>query len=306
MSVKTLCKILSAEEAGRRLDQTIAALWPDVSRKSAKRIILAGGCYTGNQRCQSPSTLLEPGCRLKICFEPGLPFLEFRLDQSAICYEDERFIIVNKPSGLPVNLSATGREGSLQLGIREWMSRRGSGHEPAVIHRLDQPTSGLVLFGKDPEAEKHLYRLFREGNVAKEYLALASPVPFQADGTIRGRIARRTDRRNQYAVSRTRGREAETRFSRLAADAAASTALLHIRPLTGRPHQIRVHLAYIGSPVAGDTLYGGQPDPLIFGLHAWQATFPHVDRREPVRAVAPVPGGWVERFGWIPAALPPC
>lgn len=274
----------------------MAALWPDISRKLAQRVIAAGGCYLDGHRCHVPATPVWTDARLRVCVDPERPFTRFHLHSDDVLYQDSQLLVVRKPSGTPVNLSATGQEGSIQKGVKEYLDAGGLAHPAAVIHRLDSHTSGLVLFGKDPETEKYLYRLFREGAIRKMYLALVSPAPVDPEGTIRTNIAKRVDRRNQYAVSRTRGKAAVTRYAVRVKVGDGTQALLAVWPETGRPHQIRVHLAWVGCPVVGDVLYGGPAAPALFGLHAFRLVFPHPATGRPLRLTAPLPDSWLQRF----------
>jgi len=290
MGVRTFTAVIAAERAGMRLDRLIADLWPELSRKLAQRIIAAGGCYLDGRRRQVAASPAPAGGRLKVCVDPDQPFRTFRLEPSAILFEDDDLLVVDKPSGTPVALSATGQEGSVQLGVAEHLARAGAAHRPAVLHRLDQPTSGVLLFA------------FRRGGIRKTYLAMVHPAPARPEGRIEAAIARRVDRRNQYKVSRERGKASLTEYRRLGGGP-DGTALLAVTPRTGRSHQIRVHLAWIGAPIAGDVLYGGAAHPAVFGLHARRLELPHPRTSRPVAFAAPVPAAWLDAFPWL-AGIP--
>ncbi len=298
MGVRTFTAVIAAERAGARLDRLIADLWPELSRKLAQRIIAAGGCYLDGRRRQVAASPAPAGGRLKVCVDPDQPFRTFRLEPSAILFEDDDLLVVDKPSGTPVALSATGQEGSVQLGVAEHLARAGAAHRPAVLHRLDQPTSGVLLFAKNEPTEKAVYELFRRGGIRKTYLALVHPAPARPEGRIEAAIARRVDRRNQYKVSRERGKASLTEYRRLGGGP-DGTALLAVTPRTGRSHQIRVHLAWIGAPIAGDVLYGGAAHPAVFGLHARRLELPHPRTNRPVAFAAPVPAAWLAAFPWL-------
>ncbi len=286
MGVRTFTAVIGAEQAGTRLDRLIADLWPELSRKLAQRIVTAGGCYLDGRRLQVAATPAPAGGRLKVCVDPDHPFRAFHLEPSAVLFEDDDLLVVDKPSGTPVALSATGQEGSVQLGAAAHLARAGAAHRPAVLHRLDQPTSGVLLFAKNTPAEKAVYERFRLGGVMKTYLALVHPAPARSAGRIEAAIARRVDRRNQYKVSRERGKPSLTEYRRLG-QGPDGTALLAVSPRTGRSHQIRVHLAWIGAPIVGDALYGGAAHPAVFDC---------------------TPGGWScptrARAGWLFSPLP--
>lgn len=296
MPVRTFQTTITDALAGVRLDRAIATLWPELSRKMAQRIIEAGGAHLNGTRTHVPATPLAPGHRLRICVDPSAPFRTFRLDPARILREDRWILVIDKPSGTPVNLSATGQEGSVQRGVEEYLASTGCAHHPAVLHRLDMGTSGILLFAKDKETEKSLYALFRDRKIEKQYLALALPGPQPATGTIRTNIAKCVDRLNQYRVSRERGKEAITRYESLPVKEEPGLSLVRVWPLTGRPHQIRVHLAWRGAPILGDTLYGGQAHDDLFGLHAFQIRFPHPRSREIVTVQTAPPEEWIQHF----------
>lgn len=302
MGVRTFTAVIEAARAGVRLDRLIADLWPELSRKLAQRIVAAGGCYLDGHRLQVAATPAPAGGRLKVCVDPDLPFRTFRLEPSAILFEDDDLLVVDKPSGTPVALSATGQEGSIQLGAADYLARTGAAHRPAVLHRLDQPTSGVLLFAKNGAAEKSVYETFRRGAAAKTYLALVDPAPARPTDRIEAAIARRVDRRNQYKVSRERGKASLTEYRRLGGGPDGTT-LLAVAPRTGRSHQIRVHLAWIGAPILGDTLYGGAAHPAVFGLHARRLELPHPRTGRPVAFTAPLPPMWLGTFPWL-AGIP--
>ncbi|MBP7868351.1 MAG: RluA family pseudouridine synthase [Acidobacteria bacterium] len=292
MGVRTFSATLAPDAALTRLDRLVADLWPELSRKLARKVIEAGGCFVDGARCHVPATQPRPGSRVRVCVDPDRPFVRFTLDPARVLFEDPHLLVVDKPSGVPVNLSATGQEGSLQRGVEDYLASHGLPGRPAVLHRLDTGTSGVVLFGKTPEAERRVYALFRERKVLKTYLAVVSPPPLNPAGTVRTLIARRLDRLNQYAVRRERGKEALTRYRTLHADPGAGWALLAVSPETGRPHQIRVHLAWIGCPIAGDRLYGGREDAPFFGLHAFRVSLPHPRTGDPLVVRALPPANW--------------
>jgi len=247
---------------------------------------------------RNPAWVLPPGVRVEVHVKHPAPQTAPEFGPDRILFEDDDLLVVDKPSGTPVALSATGQEGSVQLGVAEHLARAGAAHRPAVLHRLDQPTSGVLLFAKNEPTEKAVYELFRRGGIRKTYLALVHPAPARPEGRIEAAIARRVDRRNQYKVSRERGKASLTEYRRLGGGP-DGTALLAVTPRTGRSHQIRVHLAWIGAPIAGDVLYGGAAHPAVFGLHARRLELPHPRTNRPVAFAAPVPAAWLAAFPWL-------
>jgi 23S rRNA (cytosine1962-C5)-methyltransferase len=184
-------------------------------------------------------------------------------------YEDEHLLVVNKPAGL--NTHSPGPWAG--EGIYDWLKHR----EPrwaklAILHRLDKETSGLMVFGKTPLANRSLTEQFTRRLVRKKYLLLTDRAMPRREFAVNSRMVRLGER---YASS-TRGEPAETRFRRISDEATERRApvLVEAEPLTGRTHQIRVQAADSGFPILGDTLYGGTPAPRVC-LHAAELAFRH-------------------------------
>lgn len=180
-------------------------------------------------------------------------------------------------------------------------ARAGRRQEVTLIHRLDRPTSGLMLFALHPRAARGLARLWRAGRVAKRYLAVISGDPGEEPLVLDQAIARDPLTPGRFAPS-SRGRPARTAVRTLIRGATQN--LVEARPLTGRSHQIRVHLAAAGWPVAGDVLYGGAPAPRLM-LHAWRLELPHPVTGEGLSLTAPPPEEFAAQLQRCGLALPP-
>jgi 23S rRNA (cytosine1962-C5)-methyltransferase len=199
-----------------------------------------------------------------------------------VIFEDEHLLAVNKPAGWNTHAPSP----FAGEGIYDWLKHR----EPrwsslAIIHRLDKETSGVLVFGKTPLANKSLTEQFAGRNVRKKYLLLTDKTVPPKEFTVKTALLRVGEK---YA-SRPGGEIAETRFTPLA-DAKFSISGLKMvtaEPLTGRTHQIRVHAAESGFPILGDTLYGGTASSRVF-LHATEIAFTHPATHEPVKFFAPV------------------
>jgi len=209
-----------------------------------------------------------------------------------VVYEDERLLALNKPAGLPCHPTKRGPLSSLAGRLR---LRFGEGVPLHFINRLDRETSGLTLLAKDREAARELRSLWAARKAEKEYLALVHGKPKKPEGLIDVPIG--PDESSPVAVKdkvRPDGAAALTRYRllRLISRAEGDFALLAVRPVTGRKHQIRIHLAHIGCPVAGDKLYGADPEAYLafvqgrltaaqrrrlilpnHALHAWKLAF---------------------------------
>jgi 23S rRNA (cytosine1962-C5)-methyltransferase len=218
-----------------------------------------------------------------------------------VIFEDEHLLVVAKPAGWNTHSPAP----FAGEGIYDWLKHR----EPrwsslAILHRLDKETSGILVFGKTPLANKLLTEQFTDRRVHKKYLLLTDkPVPAK-DFTVKTSLVRVGEK---YA-SRAGGELAETKFTPVAdAKFAANSAGLKMvtaEPFTGRTHQIRVHAAESGFPILGDTLYGGTPSSRVF-LHATEIAFTHPATSEPVKFTAPVDFDKELRLGLRTAVIEP-
>lgn len=238
-----------------------------------------------------------------------------RLPEDSILFEDSWVIAINKPSGL-FTQAARGVP-SLQVQLAEFFSaRNATSDEPLVgiIHRLDRPTSGVVLFGLNSSAVRRLNDQFRQRTVAKSYLALVEGVPGECgyatdwlrkiDDVAKGEVCKETDAAAKLA---------KLSWQRIATQ--DGNSLLKVELETGRMHQIRLQMAARGWPIVGDQLYGASSvvrerqtndeDSLeyvqqgVFGLHAVTITFRHPKTARELCLKAPMPQGWIDRFPWL-------
>ncbi len=274
-SIFFLMKIFKFEiekvDSGVRIDKFLA-LKTGISRRMVKKIILSGGCFLNGKRCHIQSYILREGDRVKLFFEEKGEFNTYLLNEKDILFEDEYFLVINKISGVPVSLSVTGVEDSIQRGIIRYFKNIGIYHRPSVIHRLDKGTSGVLIFGKSKEVEKRFYEMFRNREIEKEYIAVLCGEVKEKRGRIKTKIARDPKFLNKYKIAYNRGKEAITRFKLLKVE--KNLSFVKLIPKTGRPHQLRVHMSFYGNPILGDTLYGGREENRLY-LHAHRLKFKH-------------------------------
>ena len=287
--------IADGEEAGR-LDRHLASRLQRLSRSRIQRLINAGQVLVNGQPTTSryrPQagdliSVLQPGN------EPATP--EPENIPLSIIYEDEDILVLNKPEGMVTHPGAGHAHGTLVnalLGYRpELASVALDPLRPGIIHRLDRDTSGVLVVAMNPTAQERLMAQFKARTIEKLYLAVLNGRVTPDRARIDAPIGRDPSNRLRMAVVKD-GKRAVTEY--VVRQALRGATLTDVRLLTGRTHQIRVHLAYIGHPVIGDSVYGvGSPRDNAYRLllHAWQLGFVHPRTSESMRFAAPLP----ERF----------
>lgn len=247
-----------------RFDLAVVAV-AGISRAHAQRLIGDGRALVDGRRRRASDRLLG-GERITV--ELTAPPDASLLPESIplrVAYEDDTMLIVDKPAGLVVHPSAGHGSGTLVNALLGRAAARGEPlgsiagvGRPGIVHRLDKETSGLIVVAKTDAAQASLMRQFGERTIDKEYLALVRGEAPAPRGRIEAPIGRDPRDRQRMAVVGG-GRESVTEYEQLAAG--GGYALLSLRPRTGRTHQIRAHLAYLGLPIAGDLRYGGGEGP---------------------------------------------
>lgn len=251
--------LFSTPSGGGRLDHVLVDELGDLSRNRIQRLIRQGRVRVDGQAVQKTGFKLEGGEQVEIRIPPPAPSTlvpeALPLD---VIYEDSNLLVVNKEPGMVVHPSAGHESGTMVHAVLAHApDLRGVGEvrRPGVVHRLDKDTSGLILFAKDDATHQYLQRQFKDRTVKKTYLALVDGLPPTPTGRIEAAIGRdERNRKKMAVVPDEKGRPATTLYKTL--EQFAGHALLEVHPLTGRTHQIRVHLAFLGCPVSGDREYG--------------------------------------------------
>ncbi len=257
-----------------RLDIFLTGCLPEFSRSRIQGLIKDGFIDVDGETVTKAGQDLEHGAHIQVCIPPpipsGLVAEKIPLD---IVFENADLLVVNKPAGMVVHPSPGHDRGTLvhaALGHAPDIVGIGGEERPGIVHRLDKETSGLIVIAKNEQAHRLLQDQFRDRSVKKIYLALVDGVPPTPVGRIEAPIGRNTSHRKLMAVVPSeKGREAVTEYRTL--EQFPQHTLLEIHPLTGRTHQIRVHLAFLGCPVVGDTVYGKRRPTLAidrYFLHA--------------------------------------
>jgi 23S rRNA pseudouridine1911/1915/1917 synthase len=269
---------LRAVEPGERVDRFLAAN-TQLSRSAIQRLAREGRVRVAGTPVD-PAHRLRPGEEVEVEVPPAPPTLSVVAEDIPleVLYEDADVLVVNKPAGLVVHPAYGHASGTLvnALAGRVIADLGREAGRPGIVHRLDKDTSGAMIVAKNDAAQVALARQLQARRFGKEYLALVWGDPGERPTLIEAPLARDADDRRRMVVRAT-GREAATRFNRLAAFGAGDRrrALLLVQPVTGRTHQIRAHLAYARLPIVGDPVYGRRGDESGLGrqfLHAWRLT----------------------------------
>jgi 23S rRNA pseudouridine1911/1915/1917 synthase len=264
--------VIEDAQAGERLDRALAMLLPDYSRTRLKALLLEGAVKVNDVALDNPKHKTRLGDRISLILpeaKPPEPLPELiALD---IRYEDDHLIVLNKPAGLVVHPASGHETGTLVNALiahcGDSLSGIGGVKRPGIVHRLDKDTTGLLVVAKNDRAHRGLAAQFadhgRSGPLERAYQALVWNVPERRQGTIHTALGRSSKSRERMAVvseHRPDAREAITHYTVeekfLDASATPIASLVTCRLETGRTHQIRVHMAHIGHPLLGDTLYG--------------------------------------------------
>jgi 23S rRNA pseudouridine1911/1915/1917 synthase len=261
---------LFQKEEKERLDVFLTSCLPEFSRTRVQGLIKDGFVMVDGEPATKAGRDLEPGARVEARIPPpqpsGLVAEDIPLD---IVFENSDLIIVNKPAGMVVHPSPGHDSGTLvhaALGHAPDLLGVGGEVRPGIVHRLDKDTSGLIVIAKNEQSHRWLQEQFKSRSVDKIYLALVDGKPPTPTGRIEAPIGRNTTHRKLMAVvPLERGREAATEYRTL--ESFPAHTLLEVHPMTGRTHQIRVHLAFLGCPVAGDTVYGKRKSTVDLNRH---------------------------------------
>jgi 23S rRNA pseudouridine1911/1915/1917 synthase len=278
------------EAAGERLDRFLASLAEVGSRSVAERLLEAQAVLVDGKPIAKSRKLVGGE---EVEFEPPelhevAELIPEPMDLR-IAYEDDDLVVVDKPAGLVVHPAPGHATGTLVHGLLEHDVAGGDADRPGIVHRLDRDTSGLMVVARSEEAHRRLQELVRAHELDRHYTALVVGRPRSRSGRIEAPIGR--DRRDalRHSLDTDTPREAVTHFE--VRELLPRHSLLDVKLETGRTHQIRVHLAAIDLPVAGDPVYG-RPRELELDrqfLHAGRLAFPHPFRDERVDVESPLP-----------------
>ncbi len=289
MTRETITLICPADNL--RLDKFLAAALPNVSRSQVKRYII-DGLVVAEGLPLKPSTLLAAGTMVVVALpEPELQHPVPKDIPLDILFEDQELLVINKPAGLVVHPAAGHAQDTLVNALLHHLPSLAQMHptRPGIVHRLDKDTSGVMVVAKTNLALHSLQRQFKTRQVQKLYVALVHGWPQAPEGIIDVPLGRNPKNRQHFAPL-PNGKPARTKYT--VTQVFEEYSLLNIELETGRTHQIRVHLAWLGHPVVGDTVYGHRKTRLPLArqfLHASQLSFTHPTAAERLTFKAPLP-----------------
>ncbi len=283
------------EAETQRLDRFLVSCLPEFSRSRLQMLIKGGMVMVDGQAAKKAGELIDVGAHVLVRIPPSEPSqLVPEAIPLEIVFENDDLLVVNKPAGMVVHPASGHASGTLVHAVLAHspdIQGIGGEQRPGVVHRLDKDTSGLILLAKNDASHHWLQNQFRDRQVHKVYMALVDGVPPTPQGRVEAAIGRDPAHRKKMAVLPPgKGRPAVSEYRLV--EAFPAHTLLEVRPITGRTHQIRLHLAFLGCPVAGDTVYG-QARPTLplkrHFLHAACLTIRLPGEARPRRFEAPMP-----------------
>ncbi len=303
--MKRLQITVSAEDSCKRLDVLLSEKKALLSRSQAQKAIKDKRVWV-NQVVQKASYKISAGDVVEVTVSDPVP-LQSQPENIPveILYEDQGIVVVNKPAGMVMHPAAGNYSGTLVNALLfhcQTLSGIGGIIRPGIVHRLDKGTSGVVVVAKNDLAHHSLSEQFKKHTVIRQYKALVFGRMNEPSGTVRSPIGRHPADRKKMSTNPKKGRDAATHWE--IKEAFDSFSLIEARLETGRTHQVRVHLASIGRPIAGDQVYGSSgrlrsvsSKPVLDALkgirrpllHAGRLGFIHPEKRVPMSFEVPLP-----------------
>lgn len=256
-----------------RLDAYLAQYWPEYSRSTWHKYIGAGYVSVNGLVVTSPKKQLSEDDQVTYVIPDAPDHSTYTLP---VLYQDDNVVVINKPAGvLTHSKGAMNDEFTVAEFLRPLTTYHADSNRPGIIHRLDRDTSGVIIGVRNDETASLLQRQFSDRKVKKTYYAVVDGVPKQDEAVIDLPIARHPNAPSTFRVA-AGGKPAQTTYKVLKSDGIRS--LIELKPYTGRTHQLRVHMAYLGTPIHGDKVYGTQADRLYLHAASLEITIPKGNR----------------------------
>ena len=293
---------LQVEEKADRIDRYLSQHLPDLSRARIQQLIEQGQVQVNDKICTSKKVTVQSGDRISITIPEAKPLdLQPEAIPLDVLYEDDSLIIINKPAGLVVHPAAGHESGTLVNALLAHCTNLagiGGVQRPGIVHRLDKDTTGAIAIAKTDQAHQHLQAQLKAKTAQREYLGVVYGAPSTDKGTIDQPIGRHpVDRKKMTILPVDKGgRTAITHWQ--VRERLGNYTLIYFQLETGRTHQIRVHSAYMGHSLVGDSVYGSGRSVGVNlpgqALHAWRLRLQHPVSGEWIEAIAPLPLAFIK------------
>lgn len=272
----------------KRLDTLLAEMYPDTSRSTWQKHVKAGHVTVNGVVRESPKYELTDADSIAVNIPNATDFSQSELP---IVYIDDNVIVINKPIGILTHAKgALNDEFTVADFFRRYTTVGLDTNRPGIVHRLDRDTSGIMIGARNPETATLLQKQFADRKTKKTYVAVVDGIPKQMNAKIDLPIGRNPSAPSTFRVD-AKGKSAITNYDVL--DTTEKLSLVELRPYTGRTHQLRVHMSYLGTPIHGDRVYGKPADRLYLHAKELEVTIPTSERKT---FTAPVPKEFLDLF----------
>ena len=272
----------------KRLDTLLAELYPNTSRSTWQKHVKAGHVAVNGTTRESPKYEVTDADKIAINIPNATDFSQHELP---IVYLDDNVIVINKPVGILTHAKgALNDEFTVAEFFRRYTTVGLDTNRPGIVHRLDRDTSGIMIGARNAETATLLQKQFADRKTKKTYVAVVDGLPKQTSAKIDLPIGRNPSAPSTFRVD-AKGKSAITSYDVL--NTTEKLSLVELRPYTGRTHQLRVHMSYLGTPIHGDRVYGKPADRLYLHAKELEITIPVSDRQT---FTAPVPQEFLEFF----------
>jgi 23S rRNA pseudouridine1911/1915/1917 synthase len=304
MASKIIKLTINKASDGLRFDRCLSSLIPQCSRSFLQSHIKTGKAKIDGEVCSNQREKVSAGMEIEVEIEEPedtMPIAE-QIDLPVL-YEDDHMLVIDKPWNMVVHPAEGNLTGTIVNALLARYPHMAdtmytSGGRPGIVHRLDKDTTGILLAAKTPEAQFRLSKCFKDRKVTKTYLAIVLGIPKEPTKQLVNMLGRHPGNRKKMAIVPRNGKEAVTIYNTLHSGyyQGVLLSLLSVNILTGRTHQIRVHLSSIGHSIIGDTTYGNNRQLHIERqmLHAWKLTIPHPETGELMSFESPLPEDFKE------------
>lgn len=280
--------LFAVTSSKKRLDATLAETYPDISRSTWQKHVKAGHVTVNGEVQLSPKQDVTEADTIAVSMPDAADFTGQDLP---ILYIDENVIVINKPIGVLTHAKgALSEEFTVAEFFRRYTTYNSDTNRPGIIHRLDRDTSGVMIGARNSETATLLQKQFADRKTKKTYIAIVEGHPKQYEAKVDLPIGRNPSAPSTFRVD-AKGKHASTTYSVL--DTNEKQSLVELKPLTGRTHQLRVHMQYLNTPILGDRVYGKAADRLYLHAFELEVTIPVSTRKV---FTAPVPQEFKDRF----------